>query len=495
MPIRKFFTLLVILALWAPALVQAKPKGLLDGVEEFTLDNGMKFLLLKRQGAPVFSAYIRIKAGGVDEEDGKTGIAHLLEHMAFKGTSTIGTRDHEKEKVLLAKLEVLHDKKLQTNGATRQQLEKQMQQVMEEASELVVKEEFSKIYQRNGATGLNATTSQDLTSYFVTLPNTKLELWAYLESSRLKDPVFREFYSERQVVGEERRMRVEDSPFGKLYESFIQLSFDKSPYRRPTIGFKEDIQKLSATDLKEFYQKYYVPSNAVGAIVGNIDLPETKRILKEYFGDWSPGNRPSEEFPEEPKPTKPKTETVPFDAKPALAMGYLKPNMPHPDDYVFDVLDAVLCRGRTARLYKRWVIKERIAQGVNCSPSTPGSRLDNLFFIYAAITTGVAPEKLIQSFDDELEKIIKEGVDEKELKKAKKSILSQWYFDLSSNSDLAEALSYFEAVGGDWRYILNHQKKIQAVKSKDIVRVIKEYMTPEKRRWAYLKPEGKGAAQ
>ncbi|MDX1387468.1 MAG: pitrilysin family protein, partial [bacterium] len=246
----------------------ASPGSFLQDVQEVTLDNGMKFLLLRREGAPVFTAYIRVKVGGLDEKAGQTGIAHLLEHMAFKGTSQIGTKDYAKEKVVLAKIEELQLQKRKARGQARENLAKQISQLLEEAGEYVIKEEFSKIYQRNGASGLNATTSQDLTSYFVTLPSNKLRLWAYLESNRLQNPVFREFYSERDVVGEERRTRVDDSPFGKLYEAFIRLSFNSSPYRRPTIGYQADIEKLTATQLEEFYRRYYVPSNMVGAIVG-----------------------------------------------------------------------------------------------------------------------------------------------------------------------------------------------------------------------------------
>ena len=489
--IKKILMLFAIF-LWAGPL-GAAPGTLLGGVEELTLDNGMRFLLLRRQGAPVFSAYIRVKVGGVDEVDGKTGIAHLLEHMAFKGTDQIGTKDYGKEKALLGQVEEIHAKKLQARGSQKKALTEQMQQLIQEAGEWVVKEEFSEIYQRNGATGLNATTSQDLTSYFVSLPSTKLKLWAFLESSRLKNPVFREFYSERNVVGEERRMRVEDSPFGKLYETFIQLAFVKSPYRRPTIGYKLDIEKLSATDLRKFYEKYYVPSNMVGAIVGDIDIEETKQILRQYFNSLPAKPPATEPNVREPEPTRSKRKTIRFDASPSLIFGYLKPNLPHPDDYVFDIFEQVLCEGRTSRLYKSLVFKEKLVQRIDCSASTPGSRLENLFFVYASVRQGHTPEQVLRAFDREIKRIADQGVSETELKKAKKNLMSQWFFDLQSNNDIARALSYFEAVSGNWKYILDHQKKIQEVTSEEIQRVIKTYLKPSRRRIAILKPlKGKG---
>lgn len=452
----------------------------------------MVFLLLPRPGAPVFSAYIRVKAGGVDEAPGQTGIAHLLEHMAFKGTPEIGTRDYAKEKLLLDGIEKLQSQIQKTSGAKREELEKAMAAMTEEAGQLVVKEEFSKIYQRNGATGLNATTSQDVTSYFVTLPSNKLRLWAYLESSRLKNPVFREFYSERDVVQEERRTRVDDSPFGALYEAFTHLAFAKSPYRQPTIGYPEDLTRLSATDLASFYKKYYSPSNMVGALVGNFDLKEAESIIREYFGSLPAAPSPPGVEVTEPEPKEEKRIKVPFDASPSLMFGYLKPNMPHEDDYVFDLLEQVLCEGATSRLYRELVVKQKLVQTLACATSTPGSRMENLFLVYGSIHQGHRAEEVLQAFDAEMEKIKKRGIGEKELAKAKKSLLSQWYFDLQSNSDIAETLSYFEAVAGDWRYILGHQKKIQKITSKDIQRVVARYLTPRRRRSAMLLPSPKG---
>lgn len=477
------------LALLSPTL-RANP-DLLEQVKEVTLSNGMRFLLLRRPGAPVFTAYIQVKVGGVDEQEGQTGIAHLLEHMAFKGTSEIGTTDFTAEKKLLDQIESLHAELLQAQGPRRAALAKQFQSLLEEAGRFVVKEEFSKIYLRNGGADLNATTSQDLTSYFVQLPNTKLRLWAFLESSRLQDPVFREFYTERDVVREERRTRIDDSPFGKLYEAMMALSFEKSPYRRPTIGYTTDLQKLSASDLKKFYQKYYVPSNMVGSVVGDIDLNETQKILEEYFGKIPGGDAPPKLQVSEPEPTQEKRVEVPFDAAPALMTGYFKPTMPHPDDYVFDVLDQVLCEGRTSRLYKRLVLQDRLVQNVGCSASAPGSRLDNMFFIYASILPGHTPDEVLKAIEDEIDRIVREGVGRDELKKAKKNLVASWNYEMQSNDEAAQLLSYFEAVAGSWRYVLDHPHRIQAVDSQDLQRVAKKYLRPDRRRTAILKPTKK----
>ncbi len=485
---KRIFYLLIILFSFAAAPLRANP-GLLDEVKEITLSNGMRFLLLRRPGAPVFAAYIQVKVGGIDETDGQTGIAHLLEHMAFKGTTEIGTTDAAAERRLLAEIEKVQAEWAAAPPARKAALAKRRQELAAAASRYVVKEEFSQIYMRNGGSGLNATTSQDLTSYFVQLPNTKLKLWAFLESSRLRDPVFREFYSERDVVREERRSRVDDSPFGTLYEAMMGAAFEVSPYRRPTIGYASDVEKLSATQLEEFYKKYYVPSNMVGAVVGDIDVAATAVILEEYFGKIPSGPKPPEVAVKEPEPTAPKRVDVPFAASPMLMAAYLKPTMPHPDDYSFDVFVQVVCEGRTSRLYRRLVVQDRLVQNVGCSSGSPGSRLDNLFLIYASPLPGHSTEEVLAAVDDELAKIGREGVGEAELKKAKKSLLAEWNYEMQSNDDVAQMLSYFEALTGNWRYIQEHPAKIRGINSADLQKLVATYLQPQRRRLAVLVPK------
>jgi len=480
-----FFCLLVSFGGFAPA--SANP-DLLDQVRAVTLSNGMRFLLLRRTGAPVFTAYLQVKVGGIDEVEGQTGIAHLLEHMAFKGTKEIGTTDSAAEQKLLEQIETVHAQWLNAQGPAKAELDRQMKSLVASAERLVVKEEFSRIYLRNGGADLNATTSQDLTSYFVQLPSTKLCLWAFLESSRLRDPVFREFYSERDVVMEERRTRIDDSPFGKLHEALMGLAFQKSPYRRPTIGYVPDLQKVSATLLRAFYQRYYVPGNMIGAVVGDIDLDETQKILEEYFGKLPKGPLPPKVTAEEPPQTQERRVEVPFDAAPALMVGYHKPTMPHADDYSFDVFDQVLCEGRTSRLYKRLVEKDRLVQGISCSNGAPGGRLDNLFLLYASILPGHDANEVLKAMDDEFQKVEREGVSGDELKKAKKNLLAEWNYEMQSNNEMAELLSYFEALAGSWRYILEHPKRIAAVRSADLQALVKTYLQPQQRSAVVLKP-------
>ncbi|MBF0491628.1 MAG: insulinase family protein [Deltaproteobacteria bacterium] len=455
-------------------------------VERYTLKNGMRFLLLSRPGVPVFTGYIRVNVGGADEHQGQTGIAHMLEHMAFKGTSKIGTKNYSKEKPLLDEIEKLgveimelKKKKENSSNSTLLDLEKQQKALQKKEAGFIVKDEFSRLYLQNGASNFNATTSKDLTSYFVELPNSKLELWAYLESQRLKEPVFREFYKERDVVMEERRMRVEDSPFGKNYENLLGTAFENSPYKFPTIGYADEIALLTASDLKKFYDTYYVPQNMVGAVVGDIDLAKTKKILEEYFGKIPAGAKPPLPKNEMEIQTKEKRSLVKDAARSQLMMAYHKPTLPEKDDYVFDMIDQILCGGRTSRLYVVLVEKGHLASGVSCDPSTPGSRLSNLFWIYAAPLGKTSPQKLEQGIDEEISKMIKNGVSQEEMERAKNQLLSDRLFQLSSNLGLADLLSYFEVVAGDWHYLLEHEKAIEQISSTQIQQVAAKYFTPQ----------------
>ncbi len=462
----------------------AKTDFLETKVERYTLKNGMRFLLLSRQGAPVFTGYIRVNVGGADEHKGKTGIAHMLEHMAFKGTSKIGTKDFLKEKPLLEEIEklglkIVELKKNKEDPSKIIELEKQQNELQKKQSELIIKDEFSRIYLQNGASNFNATTSKDLTSYFVELPNSKLELWAYLESQRLKDPVFREFYKERDVVMEERRMRVDDSPFGKNYENLLQTAFEGSSYQFPTIGYADEISMLTASDLKKFYELYYVPQNMVGAVIGDIDIAQTKKILDQYFGKITAGNKVPPPKNEKQIQSKEKRSLIKDEARSQLMMAYHKPNLPHKDDYVFDMINQILCAGRTSRLYVALVEKGRMASGVSCDSSTPGSRLPNLFWIYAAPLGKISAQKLEQVIEEEISKIIKKGVTQEEMERARNQLLSDQLFQLSSNLGLAEMLSYFEVVAGDWKYLLEYQKTIEQISSEQIQQVAAKYFSTQ----------------
>jgi predicted Zn-dependent peptidase len=224
----------------------------LDGsVKAHTLANGLRVLLLERHQAPTVSFVIRFKVGSVNEQAGMSGMAHLLEHMLFKGTRTLGTTDytreqeiHEKIDGVIEQLDAERLKGTQGDSSSIDRLETKLRELQQEQSQLTVKEEMSALYTRNGAVGLNASTGYDLTTYTVSLPANRQELWAAIEADRMLNPVFREFYLEREVVREERRQRNESNPGGKLMEAFLTSAFQAHPYGRPIVGWDSDLQQL-----------------------------------------------------------------------------------------------------------------------------------------------------------------------------------------------------------------------------------------------------------
>lgn len=468
-----------------------------QNVELYKLPNGMTFLLVSRPGAPVFTGYIRVKVGGADEKPGMTGIAHMLEHMAFKGTPSIGTRNYAQEKKLLDEIEKVGIRLSElgraglTEGPEVNQLKQSLKTLQAKAEVFVIKDEYSRAFTKNGGTEFNATTSKDLTSYFVSLPINKLQLWAYLTSEMLKHPVFREFYQERDVVMEERRMRVDDDPFGKNYEAFLQTAYLKSPYKDPTIGYANDIAHLTATDLKNFYDIYYVPQNMVGAVVGDIDIKKTKQILLRYFGSIPAGKNPPLLSSQEAPQLQSRKNVVYYNARPQIMMGYHKPTLPSQDDYVFDLIGQILCEGRTSRLYEALVEKQKIAQQVVCDTGTPGARLDNLLFIQANALGKHTVEELQESIEHQIDLLKSKLVSKEELDRAKNQLISDQLFKISSNFGLAESLTYFQIMAGDWKYLSEHSAVLEKITPEEIQKVSRKYLLPSNLTISVLKPEKK----
>ena len=301
-----------LLLLSLPLLV-ASLAGQRVEVEEFTLDNGMKFLLLPREGDPNVAAGWISKFGSVNERPGVTGVAHLFEHMMFKGTRTIGSKDIERDLAIIEELDALRAEieseragllEKQRRGliddpddpanrsAEHNALLARFEKLIEEQHELLVKDEFSQIYTTNGGSGMNAGTSNDYTIYFINVPSNKLELWFWMESDRLADPVFREFYAERDVVREERRLRTDSTPTGKLNEQFESMFWQSSPYGWPVIGWPSDLNAITRAEAMEYFDLYYAPNNLVAALVGDFELDEVKTLARRYFGRLERGDRP-----------------------------------------------------------------------------------------------------------------------------------------------------------------------------------------------------------
>lgn len=475
---------------------QTSSLDLRDRVKKIVLDNGMTVLMLTRQGAPVFSAQIKVRVGNVEEEEGSYGLGHFFEHMAFKGTETIGSLDFTKEQEILNKvLEIGAEiAKLHREGAPQKDVEalvRQRRELEEEQKKYIVKNEFTEILQSNGAVGLNASTSNDFTTYYVSLPVNKLELWAYMESERLKNPVLREFFTEVDVVAEERRMRIDNAPDGRLYEAFVNAAFDKSPYKVVVIGPLKEILDYTPQAAREFYRKYYVPQRMVAALVGNFDLEKAESIVRRYFGSLPKKSDGGTAVPQEafdPR-TFPREAVIKGPDRPRFYVGYHRPAHPHEDDIVFDVIQNLLCEGRTSRLYKKLVIQNKKAAFVGCYVSIPGARLDSLFSFYAMPLEGHTNREIKVDIFYEVQELASEGPAESELKKVINNIDAELIYSLQSNRGLAGQLAFYESLTGDWEYLYHLQQRIHEMTAEDVKRVATKYFVRENEVAAYLEQE------
>ena len=452
------------------------------------LKNGLTVLILERHVSPTVSLYIRHRVGAADESPGETGAAHFLEHLMFKGTATIGAKDYAQEKKILAAIEetgnALDKEMLKGEKARPQtisQLTARLNELQRQAKQYFIPNELDRLYTENGGLDMNASTGQDVTTYHVSLPANKIELWARIESDRLLNPVFREFYTERDVIMEERRQRVEADPEGKLYEKFLSAAFQVHPYGRPILGWTKDMKYLSPEAARKIFEKYKAPESIVIAVVGDIEPAATLKLIEKYFGGIPPQKEKTAAIPVEPRQTKERRVSVNFDANPMLFIGYHKPTAPAYDDYVFDVLESILTRGRTSRLYNSLVIRQGIAKSVNAYNGTPGVRYPNLFLISAEPRHPYTNAKLEEAVFGEIDKLKEQPVSAAELAKAKNHIRMQYVKNLDSNSELASALSYYETLLGDYKYFANYLNMIDRVSATDIQNAAKKYFNKNNR--------------
>ncbi|HPX62038.1 MAG TPA: pitrilysin family protein [Deltaproteobacteria bacterium] len=472
--------------------------GLEDRVVEHTLKNGMKLLLVERHTSPTVSAWIRFRVGSVDERSDERGIAHMLEHMLFKGTTTLGTRNYQAELPLLDEIERTGQQLVQERSkrgkadvARLKALEEQIVSLEAKASKYVVKDEFFELYSRHGGVGYNAFTSRDGTTYLISLPSNKLELWAAIESDRMQHAVLREFYSERSVVMEERRRSYESDPQRKLWEQFLAASYLAHPYGQPTIGWMSDIDGLTRTKAERFFKAYYGPQSAIVAIVGDIDIKATIAMVERYFGDIPAGQTPAPVMTVEPPQSGERSVELIADAQPTLILGFHKPAIGAPDDYVFDVISMLLGNGRTSRLYKKLVLERQIAAGIGVFDA-PGSRYPNLFLISADPRAPHTIKEVETEILAELERLKREAVPRRELQRILNMIEFHEAARMGTNNGLARSLTEYEAVAGDWRYLAEYRRKIAAVTPEDIQRVATKYFTRENRTKGYLTPKSGG---
>lgn len=457
----------------------------IEEVSEFRLDNGMKFIVLENHEAPVISFVTYANVGGVDEPTGKTGVAHFLEHLAFKGTRQIGTTNYSAEKPYLDRLDQIFAqiKAAKDNGNQKgiKQLTEEFNRTQSKASKYVKQNEYGEIVDTAGGVGLNAATSADYTSYFYSFPSNKLELWMSLESERFLEPVFREFYKEKQVILEERRLRTDNSPIGKMLEVFLDTAFVQHPYKRPTIGYTQDITNLTREDVSKFFATYYTPNNLTVAIVGDVDPQEVKKLAQVYFGRYHAQANPKKVKVVEPPQTKTREVTLEFPTQPWYLEGYHIPALTDRDYPIYEVIADLLSNGRTSRLYQSLIEKQQVALSAEGFSGFPGDKYPNLLLFYALTAPGHSVDEVATSLRAEIERLKTEPVTEVELERVKTQLKADLLRTLDSNMGMANLLAEYEAKTGSWRNVFDELDAIASVSAVDIQRVAKTTFVAENR--------------
>ena len=452
------------------------------------LDNGLTVIIYERPEAPVFSFSTHVDVGSVQDPLGQTGMAHMFEHMAFKGTDKIGTTDYAAEKIALAKVEEAYaayiaerDKPVGRNDQKLKDLQKAWQDAIAEAQKYVKPNEFPQILESSGAEGLNANTDLDETAYHYSLPQNRLELWAYLESTRFIHPVMREFYKERNVVIEERRMRTDSNPIGRLLEQFVTAAYQAHPYHRPTIGWMADLNSFSATDAQHFFDRYYIPSNMVVAVVGDVKAAEAMPVIERYFGQIPAHEKPDERTTTEP-PQNSERRVVLYDrSQPLYLEGYHRPDYRSPDDAVYDAIADLMSNGRTSRLYRALVRDKKIAADSAGFTGLPGNKYPHLFAFYAFPLPGHKPEEMAEAIHSEIERLKKEDISDDELKMIRTRAKANLLRGLSSNEGLASELALYQSRYDDWRELFHQVENLDKVSKADIRRIANQTFVPTNR--------------
>lgn len=454
------------------------------------LANGLTVIICERPEAPVFSFFTHVDVGSVQDPMDKTGLAHMFEHMAFKGTDTIGTRDYPDEKVALAKVETAYaayiverDKPVDRDEKKLKELEQSWKDAIAAADKFSApyNNEFGKIVESEGGEGMNAFTDYDETAYHYSFPVNRLELWAYLESERFLHPVMRQFYKERNVVIEERRMRVDSNPVGRLLEQFTEEAFAAHPYHRPTIGWISDLNSFSATDALNFFNTYYVPSNMVVTVVGDVKASEALPIVEKYFSRIPARPKPDTATTVEPPQNSERTVVLHEQSQPLYLEGYHRPDYRSPDDQVYDAIADLMSNGRTSRLYRALVRDKQIASDSAGFTGLPGTKYPQLFAFYAFPIPGHTTQEVGTAIHAEIDRLKKEDISDEELKMIKTRAKANLIRSLGSNEGLASDLSTYQARYDDWRELFRSVDRIEKVSKADIRRVANKTFTPDNR--------------
>ena len=458
----------------------AGAQGLLEmerRVIERTLPNGLKVILLPRPFAPVISMVTCADVGGVDENQNATGLAHIFEHMAFKGTKTIGTKDFAREAEAMKRedaaflaLRAERLRRPKPDEARLKPLEEAFRKAQDDARQyVIVPGEFGEIVERAGGRDLNAGTNFDETIYLYSLPSNRLELWATLEADRFTNPVLREFYKEKDVVMEERRMR-ESQPTGRLFTDFMATAYQASMYRAGVIGFMSDLQGITRAQAEAWFAKYYGGRNLTAVVVGDVDPATAMPILERTLGSIPAGEKPGPVVTQEPPQRAEKRLTLEDPSQPFLFIGYHKGDINDPDQPVYDVINDILAEGRSSRVHKALVTDKKVAVYAGAYTEL-GQKYPGLFLFVAVPTKGRTNAECESALYEEIEKLKNEPVSAEELQAVKAKEKKKFLASVDSNMGLARQLASAQNLQGDWREVFRRLARIDRVTAADIQRV------------------------
>jgi predicted Zn-dependent peptidase len=433
--------------------------------------------------------------GSANESYGITGISHLLEHMAFKGSKIVGTTDYEAEIKILNELDALYDEikkekaKAKPDAEKVKEMEEQFETLRLKAKEYVATDEFIDMMIKEGDRTLNAYTSFDATQYIDSLPSNRLEFWMAMTSDRFLNPVFREFFKERDVVMEERRLGLETRPIGKLIEDFVATVFKAHPYHHHVIGHMSDLENITRQDVEEYFRKYYGPSNLTVGIVGDVKAEDVFRMAELYFGRIPSGPKPEPVRTEEPEQWGERRVTVEARSQPIIIVGYHRPDARHQDDAALEALANILGQGRSSRLYQVLVKEKKVAVHVESFNDFPGNKFPNLIAFLAVPAQNHTSKECLELIDEEIGKIKEESVTPEDLTKFKRNAEKNFLERMKSNASMASLLTYADVVLGDWKLTFDQVQEIRAITDEDVKRVANAYLIKKHRTIGEIVPE------
>jgi predicted Zn-dependent peptidase len=486
---------LTILVLMNLALAGQSFEGIKKQVKTQVLPNGMKFIVLERHDVPVVSFHVYADVGSANESYGITGISHILEHMAFKGTTTIGTKDFAAESKVLEQLDEAYaqlkaeEAKVSPGQTKVADLKAKFDDLEKRAKEFVVNNEYFDMMMRQGDAGVNAYTSNDATQYINYLPANRVEFWMAMTSDRFLNPVFREFYKERDVIMEERRLGLETQPTGKLLEDFMAVAYKAHPYHHDVVGHMSDLQSIRRQDVIDYFKKFYCPSNLTVGIVGDVKADEVFKLADLYFSRIPSGSRPEPVRTKEPEQWGERHVTVVAKSQPYLVIGYHMPDAKSKDSPALEALANIIGRGRSSRLYESLVKQKKVAIQTSCMSGFPGDKFPSLIFFFALSAQGKTSAECQAAIEEEIERIKKESVSEDELTKFKRTTVKSLIAQMRSNTQMAAMLTYGDVVLGNTDEVFNQVEKVRAITAEDIRRVANQYLVKTNRTIGEIIPE------